>query len=185
MMKSRINRTVVGFSNQQALLALLIAFPLGLIGVGIVLAVAIKPQASSIAEASNNRSTQGQAPSITEESEREPLVPSIDSETIRTKPLANNASNRTRIANKCWFQMESGGRLIGNRCTVNSRVNNNGDKVFDVIEPSGLKRSVVLWDNEQVEVFLRGKRYTGTWEVDSDGDVRVTVGGGTFAFTPN
>ena len=169
------------------MLALLIAFPLGLIGIGIVLAVVIKPQASSIAEVPKDSSTQVQAPSptITEESERELLVPAIDSETIRTKPLANNASNRTRIANKCWFQMESGGRLIGNRCTVNSRVNNNGDKVFDVIEPSGLKRSVVLLDNKQVEVFLRGKRYTGTWEVDSNGDVRVTVGGGTFAFTPN
>ena len=80
--------------------------------------------------------------------------------------------------------MHSGGELIGNRCTINSRLNVNGDRVFDVIEPSGLKRSIVLWDNEEAEVFLEGIRYTGTWWTDSDGDVRVTVGGGTFAFTP-
>ena len=80
--------------------------------------------------------------------------------------------------------MQRGGSLIGDRCIINSRINTNGDCVFDVIEPSGLKRSVVLWDNDSVEVFLDGQRYTGEWSVDNDGDVRVSLPGGTFAFTP-
>ena len=56
--------------------------------------------------------------------------------------------------------------------------------LFDVVEASGLTRSIVLWDDSEAEVFLEGVRYTGNWTVDSDGDVRVTVGDGTFAFTP-
>lgn len=53
-----------------------------------------------------------------------------------------------------------------------------------MIEPSGLKRSVVLWENNEVEVFLEGERYIGNWRMDDDGDVRVSLPGGTFAFTP-
>ena len=80
--------------------------------------------------------------------------------------------------------MRSGGQLTGNLCSVTQRINVNGDRVFDVIEPSGLKRAVVLWENDEVEVFLESKRYTGNWIVDDDGDVRVNLPGGTFAFTP-
>lgn len=80
--------------------------------------------------------------------------------------------------------MQRGGPLIGDRCSVTLRVNVNGDRVFDVIEPSGLKRSVVLWENDDVEVFLNEQRYTGSWLVDDEGDVRVSLAGGTFAFTP-
>jgi len=176
--------TAAGFSNQQALLVLLIAFPLGLIGLGIVLTILTKPASQSIAEAPNESSTQEPPASITYESEPEPLVPAIEPRAVRNKPLANQSAFRDPGGSSCWFQMQSGGELIGNRCTINSRLNVNGDRVFDVIEPSGLKRSIVLWDNEEAEVFLEGIRYTGTWWTDSDGDVRVTVGGGTFAFTP-
>ena len=78
-----------------------------------------------------------------------------------------------------------GGTLTGSRCQVRSRINANNDRVFDVIEPSGTKRSIVLWDNDEVEVFLRGTRYVGTWYEDSDGDVRIYLPGGSFAFRPN
>jgi hypothetical protein len=67
---------------------------------------------------------------------------------------------------------------------VTQRVNDNGDRVFDVIEPSGIKRAVVLWERDEVEVFLAGQRYTGSWLVDDDGDVRINLPGGIFAFTP-
>ena len=77
-----------------------------------------------------------------------------------------------------------GGTLTGSHCQVTSRINANNDRVFDVIEPSGVKRSIVLWDNEEVEVFLRGTRYVGTWYEDSDGDVRIDLPGGSFAFRP-
>ena len=80
--------------------------------------------------------------------------------------------------------MQRDGDLVGVRCIVNARINTNGDRVFDLIEPSGLKRSVVLWDNDSVEVFLKGQRYTGEWSLDDDGDVRVRLPGGEFAFTP-
>ena len=54
-----------------------------------------------------------------------------------------------------------------------------------MIEPSGLKRSIVLWDNDEVEVFLEGSRYVGTWYKDSDGDVRIDLPMGSFSFRPN
>ena len=63
--------TAAGFSNQQALLVLLIAFPLGLIGLGIVLTILLKPASQSIAEAPNESSTQVPPASITYESEPE------------------------------------------------------------------------------------------------------------------
>ena len=77
-----------------------------------------------------------------------------------------------------------GGTLTGSRCQVTSRINANNDRVFDVIEPSGIKRSIVLWDNDEVEVFLRGR---ATWAPgeDSDGDVRIDLPGGSFAFRPS
>lgn len=49
---------------------------------------------------------------------------------------------------------------------------------------SGVNRSVVLWDNNEVEVIFRGRRYTGNWSVDDDGDVRLSLPGRTFAFKP-
>ena len=99
-------------------------------------------------------------------------------------PLTNDSSQRSANGNTCWFQAVRGGTLTGSRCQVRSRINANNDRVFDVIEPSGLKRAVVLWENDEVEVFLEGKRYTGSWLVDNDGDVRISLPGGTFAFTP-
>ena len=75
-----------------------------------------------------------------------------------------------------------GGPLSGRTCQVSSRINVNNHRVFDVIEPSGLKRSIVLWDNDEVEVFLEGTRYVGTWYKDSDGDVRIDLPMGSFAF---
>jgi hypothetical protein len=53
-----------------------------------------------------------------------------------------------------------------------------------VIEASGLTRTVVLWDNLEAEVFAHSHRYTCNWSVGEDGDVRVILPGGTFAFKP-
>lgn len=78
--------------------------------------------------------------------------------------------------------METDGRLVSDSCSVSQRINANGDQVFDVVEPSGLKRTAVLWANKEAEVFLRGQRYTGYWSLDEDGDVRVRLPGGTSAF---
>ena len=192
--------STAGFSNQQALLALLIVFPIGMIGVGLVAMVAMRPNLSSTAQAPRpaNQTPASSAPPAqgspepsrqTTSSSAPPAqdAPSATTPTTSTptKPLANQGSANQRVdENNCWFQMRSGGQLTGNRCSVTQRINVNGDRVFDVIEPSGLKRAVVLWENDEVEVFLEGKRYTGNWIVDDDGDVRVNLPGGTFAFTP-
>jgi hypothetical protein len=188
-MSRRLSHATAGFSNQQALLALLIAFPIGLIGLGLVLTAVNQRSDRSISQTPAETTTPDVSSGVVvlpeNDTTREPELPAIEPNTSRQKPLASEAITRQQRGVNCWFQMETGGRLKGNRCVVTSRLNVNGDKVFDVIEASGLTRSIVLWDNAQAEVFLEGARYTGNWRTDSDGDVRVTVGGGTFAFTPN
>ena len=83
----------------------------------------------------------------------------------------------------CWFQMRrSGEEFTGFQCTVVSRVNANGNTVYDVIEPNGVKRAIVLWDDSSAEVFLRGQRYEGFWEVDAERDVRIQLPQGAMAF---
>ena len=83
----------------------------------------------------------------------------------------------------CWFQMRrSGEEFTGFQCTVVSRVNANGNTVYDVIEPNGVKRAIVLWDDSSAEVFLRGQRYEGFWEVDAERDVQIQLPQGAMAF---
>lgn len=83
----------------------------------------------------------------------------------------------------CWFQMTTGAqRMKAHNCRVYDRINTNGHRVYDVIERNGLTRTIVLWDNQDVEVILNGRVYRGVWGVDVDRDVQVTVAGGTFAF---
>ena len=84
----------------------------------------------------------------------------------------------------CWFQHAQGGRLQGASCKVIDRKNVNGHVVHDVIEANGTRRAVVLWDNSTAEVFLRGERYMGSWQIDSDNDVRISFSAGVFAFRP-
>ena len=83
---------------------------------------------------------------------------------------------------KCWFQQDVGGELEAANCLVASRKNNNGHLVYDLTETvSGLKRTIVLWEDEKSEVILNGKVYNGTWWTDDDGDIRIRVNGGVFA----
>ena len=85
----------------------------------------------------------------------------------------------------CWFQLTAGSdRLDAFLCQVRSRVNSNGDTVYDVVEPNGVSRTVVLWEGTKAEVILKGQVYEGEWEKDGAGDIRVDVNGGVFAFSP-
>ena len=93
---------------------------------------------------------------------------------IKVSAASNNA-------NTCWFQMASGATK-GAKCDISTRVNSNGHNVIDLIEPNGIKRSIVLWTNGDAEVFLHGKRYTGIYST-SINRTSVTVGGGTFQFS--
>lgn len=177
----RSQSTEAGFSNQQALLILLIAFPIALIGLGLVITVAMRPQAPQAAQAP----APIEEPAREEETTTNRETPSlIELPSPTPKPLAGQTSGYSNNRSNCWFQMDTGGRLIGNRCRVSQRINANGDKVVDVIEATGLKRTVVLWDNNEAEVFLQEQRYTGNWSEDDDGDVHISLPGGTFAFKP-
>ena len=83
----------------------------------------------------------------------------------------------------CWFQMTEGSeQLKGFNCRVSSRVNQNGHTVYDVVEPGGLIRTVVLWEDQKAEVIVKGEPFVGQWRRDEDGDIQVTVNGGVFAF---
>ena len=174
--------SAAGFSNQQALLLLLITFPIGLIGIGLVITLTMRPQSPQVTQTSpapvEQPAREDEPATIVESTNLVEPQPSTD------KPLANQVSGNSNTDSNCWFQMENGGRLIGSRCNISQRVNANNDRVFDVVEPTGLKRSVVLWDNKEAEVFLNEQRYTGNWHVDEDGDVRVSLPAGTFAFKP-
>jgi hypothetical protein len=70
-------------------------------------------------------------------------------------PLANQVSDYNINDSTCWFQIETGGHLIGYRCTLSQGINVKEDRVFDVVKPSGLKRSVALWNNKEVEIFSK------------------------------
>ncbi len=100
-------------------------------------------------------------------------------------PTRPNASTNRKP--KCWFQQEVGGELEAANCLVTSRKNNNGHLVYDLTETTGgLKRTIVLWEDKKSEVILNGRVYNGSWWTDPDGDIRVKVNGGVFAFVlPN
>ena len=108
---------------------LLIAFPTWPDWFGNRSTILLKPASQSIAEAPNESSTQVPPASITYESEPEPLVPAIEPRAVRNKPLANQSAFRDPATDSTHRQ------------SLHSRLNVNGDRVFDVIEPSGLKRS--------------------------------------------
>lgn len=83
----------------------------------------------------------------------------------------------------CWFQMQRRSDVFtGFECQVVSRVNANGDTVYDVVEPNGLKRSIVLWDDSTVEIFLNGQRYEGVWREDPERDIQIQLPQGDMAF---
>jgi len=85
----------------------------------------------------------------------------------------------------CWFQMKTGAeQLEGFRCRISSRVKSNGHTVYDVVEPGGLSRTVVLWEGDSAEVILNGQAYQAGWRRDNDGEIEVSVnGGGVFVFS--
>jgi S1-C subfamily serine protease len=107
-----------------------------------------------------------------------PAIPAPETPFNSSSPGTGIASGAT-----CWFQMERDAeRLEGFRCAVTSRKNANGHTVFDVVEPGGLTRTVVLWEDKSAEVLLNGHRYEAQWSEDDEGDIRVRLEGGVFAF---
>ena len=159
----------------------MVAFPIVLIDIGLVTAVAMKPVTAQTEQATAPIEETKNGKKLPTSIKTQPPVELPES---TSKPLANRTGGLNCIENTCWFQMETDGPLIGDRCNVSQRINANGDQVFDVVEPSGLKRTAVLWDNKEVEVFPQVQHYSGNWSMDDDSDVRISLLGGIFAFKP-
>ena len=66
------------------------------------------------------------------------------------------------------------------RCTVTSRTNVNGHKVWD-IKTHDMKISVVLWNDGNAEYFWNGNRYTATWS-NNNGFTEVYSNNSNYTF---
>ncbi len=91
----------------------------------------------------------------------------------------------------CWNPpVERSQRLRAYDCDVQSRINANGHKVWDIDNYKGMQMTVVMWyDNSGArvaELLYENERVITTWHVDSDGDVRFTHprSGRQVAFRP-
>ena len=91
---------------------------------------------------------------------------------VTTIAAANSGS---APKNNCWFGSTYSSKT-GYLCSVSTRINSNGHTVYDLVQPNEdqTKRSVVLWDNGDVEFFLKGQRKIGTYTANS-GIVSVTA----------
>lgn len=91
----------------------------------------------------------------------------------------------SEAAPTCWFQpVKDAQNLVPSYCDVVRRVDAQGRKVLDVIEPNGLKRSVVLWGDQTVEVLVSGATHHGHWYFDGEGDYVIVLPSGVFVFSP-
>ncbi len=97
-------------------------------------------------------------------------------------PPARHSTEAPRIANRTVPDPETPTEPSPGIFRVERRIHANGHDVFGVMDQGGLTRTVVLWDDDSAEVFLDSRRYVGRWALDADGDVRVNVAGGVFAF---
>lgn len=98
---------------------------------------------------------------------------------VRSAIAANSGSAPD---DNCWFGTR-GSEVTGSVCSVTSRVNANGHTVYDVVGQDQETRTVVLWDNGEVEFFLKGERYVGTYDGEY-GHVWITGNNGqAFSFT--
>lgn len=86
-------------------------------------------------------------------------------------------------AQNCWYY-EGYGSAPAFRCDVSMRINANGHKVWDIShnQNNGAQFSVVLWNDNTAEVFIKGERVTTTWFNDSEGDTRIELGEKQFIF---
>ena len=91
------------------------------------------------------------------------------------------APTQQAFNNKCWYS-NGGESLNYESCSITKRINSNGHTVFDLNGPDRETRSVILWNDKTSESIRNGESERGTWEVDSDGDIRVYMGSGNFAF---
>lgn len=98
---------------------------------------------------------------------------------------SESQGNDTARKTNCWFQMKPADEsLTGSHCSIKMRSDSGDHKIYEMIDSEELRRVIVLWDNETVEVILDGNFHEGSWWIDEEEDVIVELKGGTFAFTP-
>ena len=123
-------------------------------------------------ETNTHTTTQSKTQSVTE---------TVENNVTQPAPTYNLGNSGSAPAAAVRFQMEIGGPLVDcTTCTVKSRINANGHKVYDVFEADGYTRTIVLWNDGSAEVFAGAKgknkvrRGTSTW-VRQGGHAVVTI----------
>lgn len=85
-------------------------------------------------------------------------------------------------AGSCWMG-NPGERMERSWCSVKYRVNANGHNVIDIVDDTGSKGTVVLWEGGTAELIYKGQVRNVRWYRDRDGDVRLSgADGKEFAF---
>jgi S1-C subfamily serine protease len=103
---------------------------------------------------------------------------------IPSSPRPAPAYGSPQSAN-CWFQASPGSQqLSASLCRINSRRASQGRIAFELIDAGGVKRVLYLRSDKTAEVYMGGQRQDGTWLEDPDGDLRIYIQPGVFAFTP-
>jgi len=90
-------------------------------------------------------------------------------------------------AGTCWYMdAYENGSTSATYCSVESRVNSNGHRVFDIVDGEGDKFTVVLWTDGVAEVIGIGdtqRPQQVEYYRDADGDPRlVWPNGFEFSF---
>jgi hypothetical protein len=80
-------------------------------------------------------------------------------------------------AGTCWFERGNTGRMAATYCQTNSRINNNGHRVLDVVDHQGTEFTLVFWTDQIVEIIgIEARPIQASWYTDSQGDRRIEVG---------
>ena len=76
-------------------------------------------------------------------------------------------------AGTCWFEQGNTGSMAPTYCSTTRRINANGHVVFDIVDWSGTKMTLVLWDDNTAEVIVDGQVVMARHYYDREGDLRL------------
>lgn len=113
-----------------------------------------------------------------------PATPGSPFSAFPSSPRVGPTPGSPQSAN-CWFQTSDGSQqLSGSSCRISSQWASQGRISIELIDAGGVKRVLYLRSNQTAEVYMGGQRFDGTWLEDPDGDIRIHIEPGVFAFTP-
>jgi serine protease Do len=130
------------------------------------------------------RDAQGFQSAAGQASTRPPTSPASPFLSVPPSPRVGPEPDSSQSPN-CWFQESAGSQqLSGSSCRISSMGASQGRISFELIDAAGVKRVLYLRSNQTAEVYMSGQRFDGTWLEDPDGDIRIHIEPGVFAFTP-